>query len=131
MIETLLIAGVLYAKAAELPEYRGDHYTRRAERYLECVASRESSWPRKSSWDADGPTGSGAFQIIGRTWDYYAERAGFPEWIGIRPANAPPYIQTHIAYVMVNPFPERKGLHGKHHWSPKHALTVGKRIEAC
>lgn len=111
----------------ELPDYRGAHYTPTAERFLECAALRESS----GRWRADGPYGSGAFQIIGSTWDHYAKLAGYPEWIGKRAAQAPAYVQTEVAYLMVNPYPKRKGLEGRHHWSPKHALTIGKRIQAC
>jgi len=111
----------------ELADYRGAHYTPAAKAFLECAALRESS----GRWRADGPYGSGAFQIIGRTWAHYATLAGYPEWAGKRAATAPPYVQTEVAYVMVNPHPKRKGLEGRHHWSPRHALTIGKRIEAC
>ena len=119
--------GTAASSSFELPDYRGSHYTPKAEQFLTCVALRESS----GRWRADGPYGSGAFQMIGSTFDHWAEQAGYPEWVGHRAAEAPPYVQTEIAYVMVNPHPKRKGLEGKHHWSPKHALTIGKRIEAC
>lgn len=128
MIEALTLAAVLTrGPEFDLPEYRGSHYTKTAEEFLTCAALRESS----GRWRADGPWGSGAFQIIGSTWDYYAKRAGYPEWVGKRAAKAPAYVQTEVAYVMVNPYPKRRGLEGKHHWSPAHALTIGKRIEAC
>ena len=132
MIDALLLTAALYTgKGAELPEYRGAHYTPRAERFLECVAARESSWPRKGSWTADGPYGSGAYQFTGRTWDVYAERAGYPEWVGERAASAPPYVQTEVAYVALNPYPRQRGLEGAHHWSPEHALTIGKTVRGC
>ena len=128
VIESLALAAVLASGPDfELPDYQGSHHTPAAEAFLTCAALRESS----GRWRADGPWGSGAFQIIGSTWDHYAKRAGYPEWVGKRAATAPPYVQTEVAYVMVNPHPKRKGLEGRHHWSPAHALTIGKRIEAC
>ena len=111
----------------DLPDYRGSHYTPAAAEFLTCAALRESS----GSWKADGPYGSGAFQITGETWNFYAKRAGYPEWVGKRAAKAPPYVQTEVAFVMVNPFPKKPGLEGKHHWSAVHALTVGKKIKDC
>ena len=132
MIDALLLTAALYTgKGADLPEYRGAHYTPRAERVLECIAARESSWPRRGSWTADGPHGSGAWQFTSATWSVYAERAGYPEWADVRAAKAPPYVQTEVAYVALNPYPKRKGLEGLHHWSPVHALTVGKRVRGC
>ena len=129
-----LAAGVVWGSATpaaganfELPDYRGAHYTPAAESFLQCAAMRESS----GRWRADGPHGSGAWQIIQPTWNHYADLAGYPEWVGQRAATAPPYVQTEVAYLMVNPHPKRKGLEGRHHWHPRHALTVGKRIEAC
>lgn len=128
MIESLLLATVLArGPEFELPAYRGQHYTPAAERFLTCVALRESS----GRWRADGRFGSGAFQIIGTTWNHYAKAAGYPEWVGRRAYQAPAYVQTHVAYVMVNPKPNRKGLHGRHHWSPRHALTIGKTVRDC
>jgi hypothetical protein len=123
----LALAVAIAGGGFELPEYRGSHYTAAGEKFLTCVALRESS----GRWAADGPYGSGAFQMVQRTWDHYAARAGYPEWIGKRAAKAPAYVQTEVAFVMVNPFPKRKGLEGAHHWSPVHALTVGKRIKDC
>lgn len=111
----------------ELPEYRGAHYTEQAESYLTCVALRESS----GRWKADGPYGSGAFQMIQPTFDHYADLAGYPEWVGKRAAEAPPYVQTEIAYVMVNPLAKKPGLEGRFHWSPKWARTIGKSIKDC
>lgn len=111
----------------DLPDYRGSHYTKAAAEFLTCVALRESS----GRWQADGRYGSGAFQMVQTSWDVYAERAGYPEWVGKRAAKAPPYVQTEVAFVMVNPLPKKPGLEGKHHWSPAHALTIGKRIKDC
>lgn len=123
----LALAVAITGTGFNLPDYRGSHYTPAAADFLECVALRESS----GRWTADGRYGSGAFQMVQTTWDHYAKRAGYPEWIGKRAAKAPPYVQTEVAFVMVNPHPKRKGLEGAHHWSPSHALTIGKRIEDC
>ena len=132
MIDALLLATTLYTgKGAELPEYRGSHYTPRAERVLECIASRESGWPRKGSWEADGPYGSGAFQMIGSTSARAARAIGAPEWADKRAAKWPPYVQVEAAYWLLNPKPFTPGLEGLHHWSPRHALTIGKRVKGC
>ena len=133
MIESLLLAATLYTgKGAELPEYRGSHYTPRAERVLECLAQRESGWPRKGSWVSDGPYGSGAFQFIATTWKIYATRAGYPEWADLRAHKAPPYVQTEVAYVAMNPFPKKPGLEGLHHWSTDHTFKLlGVRGNEC
>ena len=132
MTAPLLLAAVMAlgspaAADFELPDYRGSHHTQAAEQFLTCVALRESS----GRWRADGPYGSGAFQFIQSSWNTYARKAGYPEWVGVRPYKAPAYVQTEIAYVAVNPYPKQRGLEGRHHWSPRHALTIGKRIEAC
>ena len=127
MIEALALTAVLATGGFELPDYRGSHHTPKAEEFLTCVALRESS----GRWRANGRYGSGAFQFTQGSWDTYAERAGYPEWVGVRPYKAPAYVQTEVAYVAVNPYPKRPGLEGKHHWSPAHALTIGKRIKAC
>lgn len=111
----------------ELADYRGSHYTPKAKAFLECAAMRESS----GRWTADGPHGSGAFQIVASTWAHYSRLAGYPEWSSKRASAAPPYVQTEVAYLMINPHPKRPGLEGRHHWSPRHALTVGKHVEAC
>ncbi len=111
----------------QIPDYDGPHYTKRAEQFLRCAALRESS----GSFTADGPYGSGAWQVIQPTWDYYAKAAGFPQWVGKRAAKAPASVQTAVAYFIVNPLPNKPGLEGKHHWSPRHALTVGKVVEDC
>ena len=132
MIESLLLAASLYTgKGAELPEYRGAHYTPRAERVLRCIAARESGWPRKGSWTADGPYGSGAFQMIKKTSRRAAEAIGAPEWADKRAAEWPPYVQTEAAYWLLNPLAKKPGLEGLHHWSPAHALTIGKTVRGC
>ena len=110
-----------------MPEYHGPHYTPKAEAFLKCAALRESS----GRFKADGKYGSGAWQFTQPTWDHYAAMAGFDAYVGKRAATAPPLVQTVVAYVTVNPLPDKPGLEGKHHWSPRHALTVGKVIEAC
>lgn len=138
MIEAVVLAASLYTgKGAELPEYRGSHYTARAERVLECVANRESGWPRNkkswnaSSWRADGPYGSGAFQMIKSTSAHGARLAGYPEWADKRAYEWPPYVQTEVAYVLLNPYPKKPGLEGLHHWDPVHALTIGVVTRDC
>lgn len=129
MIEAMVLATVLAAGKADFhpPEYRGYHYSKRAEKFLTCVAGRESGF----DWEADGPYGSGIVQTTARTWDHYAELAGYPEWVGVRPYKAPKYVQWEVAFVMVDPYPKRKGLEGAHHWSPRHALTIGKKVRDC
>lgn len=111
----------------DMPAYHGPHYTPKAEAFLKCAALRESS----GRFTADGRFGSGAWQFTQPTWDHYAEMAGFGQYVGKRAATAPPWVQTVVAYVTVNPLPDKPGLEGRHHWSPRHALTIGKRIEAC
>lgn len=131
MIEALLMTVALSGKP-ELPEYRGAHYTPKAEKFLECVAARESGWPRKGAARADGPYGSGLFQMVKSTSRVYALKAGYPEWADKRAAEWPPYVQTEVAYVLLNPYPKKKGLEGKHHWSTDHTFAVlGKRGKEC
>ena len=129
MLEALLMTVALAGKADfDPPEYRGAHYTKKAEQFLTCVAERESNF----RWQADGPYGSGIVQTIGVTWDHYAKRAGYPEWVGVRPAKAPKYVQWEIAFVMVNPYPKKPGLEGRHHWSTDHTFNLlGKRGKEC
>jgi len=62
------------------------------------------------------------------TWDSYAGRAGFPEWVGVRPYKAPRYVQDEMFWYVINPKPKLKGLHGAHHWSTAHADV---RIKDC
>lgn len=109
------------------PDYRGYHYSQRAEKFLTCVAERESSF----GWRADGKYGSGLLQWVQPTWDHWVRKAGYPEWAGHRAAEAPKYVQWSTGFVMVDPFPKKKGLEGAHHWSPVHALTIGKRVKDC
>jgi hypothetical protein len=125
-----LAAAVLVAATGgnwAVPVYDGPHFTKRAEAFLTCAALRESG----GNWTSDGPYGSGAWQIIQPTWDFYAAAAGFPQWVGKRAAKAPPSVQTAVAYVIVNPLPQKPGLEGKHHWHPRHALTVGAVVRSC
>jgi len=128
MIEALVMTAALMGQSDfDPPEYRGYHYSKKADKFLTCVAKRESNF----GWRKDGPYGSGIVQTIQSTWDVYAERADYPEWAGVRPYKAPKYVQWEIAFVMVDPYPKKKGLEGRHHWSSKHALTIGKKIKDC
>lgn len=130
MIESVVLAAVLAsgpAKGFQPPEYRGFHYSTRAETFLICVAERESRF----RWRADGPWGSGILQWVQPTWDHWVQRAGYPEWVGERPYTAPAYVQWSTAFVMVDPYPKRPGLEGAHHWDPKWARTVGKTVKDC
>ena len=107
--------------------YRGSHYSPRHEPYRKCVMARESG----GNYKANGPYGSGAYQFIQSTWNVYAERARKPEWVGVRPYLAPPTVQDEIFWLAANPKPKVKGLEGKHHWSVKWALTIGKKVRDC
>jgi hypothetical protein len=128
MIEALMLTVALAGKADfDPPEYRGYHYSKKAEKFLTCVAERESSF----GWRADSKYGSGIVQWIQPTWDHYVDRAGYPEWVGVRPYKAPKYVQWSTAFVQLDPYPKKKGLEGRHHWSSKHALTIGKKIKDC
>ena len=102
-------------------QYRGWHYEKRWEKYRKCVMARESG----GNYKANGPYGSGSYQFIQSTWNTAMERANMPEWIGVRPHKAPPYVQDHGFWVMANPYPKQKGLQGKHHWSSAHAASFG------
>ena len=129
MFESLAFVAMAAAGPQDIPDsqYRGRHYVARFEPIRKCIYWRES----RGRWRADGRFGSGVAQWIQPTWNHYAKRAGYPEWVGKRPARAPRYVQDEIFWVMLNPFPKRKGLHGKHHWDPKHALTIGKVVKDC
>ena len=131
MIDLLISAVIVMSAKSELPEYRGAHYSRSAETFLECVAKKESGWPHKSSWRSDGPHGSGAFQMIFATSKRAALAINVPEWAEKRAHLWPAYVQTEAAYWLVNPFPKKPGLEGKHHWDPKHALTMGWVVKDC
>ena len=132
MIDLLLAATVFLSAKSELPEYRGSHHTPAAEKFLECVAARESGWPNKNSWTSDGPYGSGAFQMILVTSRRAALAINAPEWAEKRAYLWPPYLQTEAAYWLLNPFPKKPGLEGRHHWSSDHAKRLlGKNIHDC
>jgi hypothetical protein len=100
--------------------YRGFHYEAKYEPFRKCVLRRESG----SNFKADGSGGSGGFQFIQSTWDNYVKRvdAGY---VGVRPHKAPPYLQEEIFWLAANPYPKKKGLAGRHHWSASHAHGAG------
>lgn len=117
-------------KGFQLPACTGPckpYYTKKAERFLRCVAWRESS----GRWTVDGRWGSGAFQIIGSTSKAYAKKLGLDWYADHRAATWPPGVQTAVAYAMVNPKPDKAGLEGAHHWSPQWAATIGASTYAC
>ena len=108
-------------------QYRGWHYERKHEGFRKCVMARESG----GNYKANGNLGSGAYQFIQSSWNTAMERANMPEWIGVRPHKAPPFVQDAGFWVMANPYPKKKGLHGRHHWSAAHALTIGAKVAEC
>lgn len=108
-------------------QYRGWHYERKYEGFRKCVMARESGGNYKSN----GRWGSGGYQFVQSSWNTAMERANMPEWIGVRPHKAPPYVQDAAFWVMANPYPKKKGLHGKHHWSSAHAASQGFRTFDC
>lgn len=126
MIESLVFVAAALSGPQDIPDsqYRGYHYEAQFEPVRKCLIWRESRG-RKS---ADGSGGSGLYQFIQSTWDTQAVRAGYPEWVGVRPYKAPRYVQDEVFWVTVNPKPKLKGLHGKHHWSVEHANV---RIGDC
>jgi len=103
------------------------YYTKKAERFLRCVAWRESS----GRWTADGRYGSGAFQMVGSTSRSYAKKLGLDWYANHRAAEWPPGVQTAVAYAIVNAIPDKPGLEGAHHWSPSHAATIGASTYDC
>lgn len=115
--------------ASDLPDsqYRGDHYVPAAEGFRKCVMWRESY----GRYGADGRYGSGAYQFVQSTWRQYAQAAGVGEWANVRPARAPRYVQDKVFWFALNPLPRKRGLEGRHHWDPKHALTIGKTVRDC
>ena len=121
------------AKPSKNPEdlkdsqYRGFHYEKRFEGFRKCVMARESG----GNYKVDGPWGSGAYQFIQSTWDSAMRQAGMPEWVGVRPHKAPPHAQDEAFWIKANPYPKRKGLHGRSHWSSKHAAKFGFRTFDC
>jgi hypothetical protein len=108
-------------------QYRGFHYEKKYEGFRKCVMARESG----GSYKIDGRWGSGAYQFVQTSWDTAMERAKMPEWIGVRPHKAPPYVQDHGFWIMANPYPKKKGLHGRHHWSSAHAAKFGFKTYDC
>jgi hypothetical protein len=108
-------------------QYRGWHYERKFEGFRKCVASRESG----GNYKVDGPWGSGAYQFIQSTWDSAMKQANKPEWIGVRPHKAPPYVQDEAFWIKANPYPKKKGLHGRSHWSSAHAAKFGFKTFDC
>lgn len=108
-------------------QYRGWHYEKRWETYRRCVMARESG----GNYKANSTYGSGAYQFIQSTWDVAMDASNHPEWIGVRPHKAPPYIQDEAFWITANPFPKKKALHGRHHWSAAHALTIGATVKDC
>lgn len=109
-------------------QYRGWHYERKWEPYRKCVMARESG----GNYKADGPYGSGAFQFIQSTFDEAMRRARKPEWVGVRPHKAPPYVQDEAFWLMANPYPKKPGLHGRHHWSSRWAKEIlGVNVKDC
>ena len=102
------------------------YWTKRGETFLRCVAERESG----NRWRAHSQYGSGIVQWTQRTWDHYAAHAGLHRWVGKRPHTAPRRVQWTVAHATLNPDGD-PGLEGRHHWSPRHALTIGKVITGC
>jgi hypothetical protein len=115
------------AKALKDSQYRGFHYERKFEGYRKCIMARESGGNYKS----DGRWGSGAYQFVQSTWDSAMKQANKPEWIGVRPNKAPPYVQDEAFWIKANPYPKRKGLHGRSHWSSAHAAKFGFKTFDC
>lgn len=107
--------------------YRGWHYESKWEPFRKCVMARESG----GNYKANGSYGSGAYQFIQSSWDTAMGRARMPEWVGVRPYLAPPAVQDEAFWVMANPRPKKKGLHGAFHWSPDWAKTIGKSVKDC
>ena len=109
-------------------QYVGWHYEKKWEPYRKCVMARESG----GNYKADGPYGSGAYQFIQSTWDEAMRRARKPEWVGVRPHKAPPYVADEAFWIMANPYPKLPGLHGRHHWSSRWAKEVlGVNVKDC
>lgn len=108
-------------------QYRGWHYEKKWEPYRKCIMARESG----GNYKVDGKWGSGAYQFIQSTWDEAMKKARMPEWIGVRPHKAPPAYQDEAFWIMANPYPKKPGLHGRHHWSSKHAASFGFKTHDC
>jgi len=108
-------------------QYRGFFYEKKWEGFRKCVMARESG----GNYKVDGRWGSGAYQFVQSTWNSAMQKAGKPEWTGVRPHKAPPYVQDEAFWIMANPYPKKKGLHGKHHWSSAHAAKFGFNTYDC
>lgn len=125
--ETMLLDVMVAMVMADAPDrindsqWTGKFYVQAAEPFRKCVIARESG----GDYQADGPYGSGAYQFIQSTWDHYADLAGMSRWVGVRPAKAPEIVQDRVFW--------RTYWHGKgkHHWSARHALTIGKKVDEC
>ena len=65
--------------------------------FLECTIDHESR--TSGVYDAVSPGGTyrGAYQFDQPTWDGAVSRAGFPEWVGRPPNEAPAYVQDAAA----------------------------------
>jgi hypothetical protein len=107
--------------ASEVPDslYQGKWYVPRLEPFRKCVYARESGANPKAVG-----LQSGIAQWTQRTWDHYVGLVD-PSYVGVRPHMAPPYLQEWVFWRTLN-----RGK-GKHHWSPRHALTIGKVIKGC
>lgn len=108
-------------------QYKGWHYERKFEGFRKCVMARESG----GNYKVDGKWGSGAYQFIQSTWDSAMKQAKMPEWVGVRPHKAPPHVQDEAFWIKANPYPKKKGLHGKQHWSSSHAAKFGFKTFDC
>ena len=108
-------------------QYKGWHYERKFEGFRKCVMARESG----GNYKIDGKWGSGAYQFIQSTWDSAMKQADMPEWVGVRPHKAPPHVQDEAFWIKANPYPKRKGLHGRQHWSSAHAAKFGFKTFDC
>ncbi len=115
------------AKKLKDSQYRGWHYEKKWEPYRKCVMARESG----GNYKVDGKWGSGAYQFIQSTWDQAMKQARKPEWIGVRPHKAPPYVQDEAFWILANVYPKKAGLHGRHHWSSEHAAAFGFKTRDC
>jgi len=107
--------------ASQVPDslYQGKWYVPRLEPFRKCVYSRESGANFKSVG-----LQSGIAQWTQATWNHYVGLVD-PSYVGVRPHMAPPYLQEKVFWRTLN-----RGT-GKHHWSPRHALTIGKTIKGC
>jgi hypothetical protein len=126
MLESLAFVAMAASGPQDIPDsqYRGYHYEEKWEPVRKCLIWRES----RGRIRADGSGGSGLYQFIQSTWDAYVDRAGYPEWKGVRPYKAPRYVQDEMFWLVINPKPKLKGLHGKMHWSVTHANV---KIRGC